>query len=71
MTIEVMPLRRLAFRYRNWRGEVADRTVTVRGLHWGSTEWHPEPGWLLEAVDDSTQEVRLFSMRDMEDVRYA
>lgn len=33
--------------YRNWRGEVAERTIIPRRVWFGSTEWHPEPQWLL------------------------
>lgn len=37
--------------YRNWRGEVTVRTIKPVKLWHGSTEWHPELQWLLEAVD--------------------
>lgn len=60
---------RLAFGYRNWRGKVAERRAEVLGIKWGATSWHPEPGWLLRALDLDKGEERLFAMADMRDVR--
>lgn len=37
--------------YRNWRGEVAERTITPLRVWFGSTDWHPDPQWLLTAWD--------------------
>ena len=54
----------ITFRYTNWRGEVADRTAIPRGLRWGATEWHPEPGWLLLAFDTEKQADREFALKD-------
>lgn len=50
--------------YRNWRGEVGIRTIRPSRLYWGSTEWHPEPGWLLEARDCVKMEDRTFALAD-------
>lgn len=50
--------------YRNWRGEVRTRTVAPLVLHFGATEWHPEPGWLLTAIDKETGERRDFALAD-------
>lgn len=55
------------FLYKNHRGEVAVRRVIPLGIVWGSTEWHPEPQWLLRALDvDKHNASRMFAMRDME-----
>jgi predicted DNA-binding transcriptional regulator YafY len=62
--------RHLTFTYTNWRGETAVRTVSPRGVTWASTEWHPEPQWLLDAWDVDKREDRLFAMKDMREVRY-
>lgn len=56
---------RVGFVYRNWRGEVAERRVEIRGLWYGSTEWHPEPQWFLKAVDLDKHESRDFALRDI------
>jgi len=55
----------LTFVYRNWRGIVAERRVIPQGVRWGSTEWHPEPQWLLLALDADKGEAREFAMRDI------
>jgi hypothetical protein len=37
-------------RYTNYRGETADRRIVPICIRYGSTQWHPEPQWLLEAL---------------------
>ncbi|MBC6714757.1 hypothetical protein H9Q09_00975 [Aurantimonas sp. DM33-3] len=51
----------LTFTYTNWRGETATRTVRPIGISYASTEWHPEPGWLLHAYDDEKKAGRDFA----------
>lgn len=58
------------FTYRNWRGETGRRTVGVMSVWYGSTEWHPEPQWLLHAIDLDKMETRDFAMKDMTDVSF-
>jgi hypothetical protein len=55
----------LEFGYTNWRGEFGQRRVQPLRLYFGSTEWHPEPQWLLEAMDSDKGEVRSFAFRDI------
>jgi hypothetical protein len=55
----------LEFAYTNWRGERSNRRVQPIRLYHGSTEWHPDPQWLLEAVDLDKGEVRAFAVKDM------
>lgn len=50
--------------YTNWRGETAERTITPQSIWFGSTEWHPEPQWLLRAWDCEKQAERDFAMKD-------
>ena len=50
--------------YRNWRGEVAQRTIRPVALWFGKTDWHPEPGWLLNAWDCDKGERRDFALAD-------
>lgn len=52
--------------YTNYRGETATRKIQPSRLFWGSTEWHPEPQWLLEAWDFGKSAVRVFALKDME-----
>lgn len=50
--------------YRNWRGETAIRTITPWGVEWGSTDFHPEPQWLLTCLDHDKSAGRTYALRD-------
>ncbi len=53
-------------RYKNWRGEIAVRRIRPSGKIWfGSTEWHKEEQWLLDAVDVEKDARRDFAMKDI------
>ena len=51
--------------YRNYRGETAMRTVRPSRIWFGTTDWHPEPQWLMEAVDLDKGAERSFALRDI------
>ncbi|MGF7178383.1 hypothetical protein [Azospirillum doebereinerae] len=55
----------LTFTYANWRGETAVRRARPVRVYYGSTEWHSEPQWLMEAYDADKGLLRTFAMRDM------
>lgn len=59
---------RITFTYKNWKGEVAQRTAVVEGFMWGMTEWHPKPGLLLEGMCIDRGERRLFAVGDISNV---
>jgi predicted DNA-binding transcriptional regulator YafY len=48
--------------YTNWRGRREKRTIRPRWLWFGSTEYHPEPQWLLCAFDRDKEADRDFAM---------
>jgi hypothetical protein len=50
--------------YTNHRGETRTRLIVPMGLRWGVTQWHPEPGWLLDAWDIEKDARRSFSLAD-------
>ncbi|WP_444668326.1 hypothetical protein [Cereibacter changlensis] len=50
--------------YTNWRGQTAERTIIPIRVWWGSTTWHPEPQWLLTAVDAEKGLERDFALKD-------
>lgn len=50
--------------YRNYRGEVDQRTVVPTHIWFGSTDWHPEPGWLMAAYDLAKAAHRDFALAD-------
>lgn len=51
--------------YRNYKGVVSERTIVAWKLYWGSTEYHPEPQWILTAWDESKKDYRDFALKDM------
>lgn len=54
----------LTLTYTNWRGETALRTIIPRRVWFGSTDWHPEPQWLLTALDVEKKAHRDFALKD-------
>ena len=52
--------------YTNYRGKTAERVVIPEKIWFGSTEWHPEPQWLLDAVDVEKGALRSFAMKDIQ-----
>ena len=63
-TPEVRPGAPITLTYTNWKGETAERAIIPRRVWWGSTEWHPEPQWLLTAFDLDKQAERDFALKD-------
>lgn len=51
--------------YTNWRGETRTRHIKPVHIFFGSTDWHPEEQWLMEALDLEIQQTRIFAMKDM------
>jgi hypothetical protein len=52
--------------YTNWRGETAIRNLRPLSIRFGSSQWHPEPQWLVRAEDvDRGFEVHEYALRDM------
>lgn len=54
----------LTMTYRNWRGETAQRRIRVLSIRFGTTEWHPDPGVLLRAIDLDKGQEREFALAD-------
>ncbi|MER8506660.1 hypothetical protein NKH91_17520 [Mesorhizobium sp. M0894] len=53
----------LKLAYTNWRGETSIRTITPDKVYYGTTEWHPEPQWLLTVYDHDKLAVRDFALK--------
>lgn len=51
--------------YTNYRGETRKRTIFPDRVYYGTTEWHPEPQWLLRALDLEKNEMRDFALKDI------
>lgn len=41
------------------------RSIIPERVHFGATDWHPEPQWLLDATDLEKQAQRTFAMKDI------
>lgn len=51
--------------YTNYRGETSVRHIVPIRLDFCATEWHPEPQWVLVAVDLDKAAERSFACRDI------
>jgi predicted DNA-binding transcriptional regulator YafY len=51
--------------YRNWKGQIAVRSIEPSGIWYGTTQWHPESQWFLRALDLDKNEWRDFALRDV------
>lgn len=57
--------REIRIGYTNWRGEYSVRTVVPRRIWFGSTEWHSERQWLMDAIDVEKDAARDFALVDI------
>lgn len=55
----------VAIGYTNWRGEYGVRNICPIKVWFGSTDWHPEPQWLLTAIDMDKNAERDFAIKDI------
>lgn len=60
---------KIAFDYVNWQGVQGHRRAKIEKVMFGSTEYHPEAEWLMEAWDLDKEAVRFFAMKDMANVK--
>jgi hypothetical protein len=60
-------LRTVRICYTNHRGETRVRAVLPERIWYGVSEWHPGPGWLMDAVDLEAPKrcTRTFALRDI------
>jgi len=57
--------------YCNYRGETSTRTIVPSNIWFGSTAWHTESQWFLDAVDLDKGVVRSFALMDILKFVYA
>lgn len=53
------------FRYKNYKGEVADRLAVPVSVFFGTTPYHVTPQWFLAALDLEKGERRDFALADV------
>jgi len=51
--------------YTNWKGQTQERHFVPNHLWFGSTEWHPEPQWLIRGWDTDKQALRDYALEDI------
>lgn len=51
--------------YTNYRDETGVRTILPQRIWFGATPWHPEPQWLLDALDMDKGVMRSFALADV------
>jgi hypothetical protein len=51
--------------YKNWRGEEGWRRIRPGKIYFESNEYHPEPQWLLMALDCDKFALRSFALKDI------
>lgn len=61
----------IMFNYKNWKGEVGIRTCVVEGIFCGSNAWHQEEQFLLNGFDLDKNEMRVYAMKDMSDIKFS
>jgi predicted DNA-binding transcriptional regulator YafY len=62
---EYNPKHTVWIRYKNYRGETADRRIVPKQIRFASTPWHVEEQWLLDAFDIGKQAERSFALKDV------
>lgn len=58
----------ITFDYVNWKGNRVTRHVEARGVRFGTSEYYPEPGWLLDGIDTDKNVERTYKMSNMTNV---
>jgi predicted DNA-binding transcriptional regulator YafY len=56
---------KLQFRYKNWQGVTAMRSVEPIKIWYGETQFHKSKQWFLKAFDLDKKAERNFAMRDI------
>ena len=51
--------------YRNWRDEVALRTIIPLRVFYGKNEYHKDEQWLLDVWDVEKEVYRTFALKDI------
>jgi hypothetical protein len=60
-----MDTRAVKIVYTNYKGITAERCIVPISVEFGSSPWHPEPQWLLKAMDMDKQQERSFAIKDI------
>jgi hypothetical protein len=67
-SMEINPGDIVTFVYRNYAGKISKRTAKVLRFYWAANEYHPEPQFLMAALDLDKQEPRGFAVKDISEL---
>jgi hypothetical protein len=56
----------ITVRYKNWRGEVADRRIIPVSISFKATDFHPRPQWLLRVYDIDKMDFRDYALKEIQ-----
>lgn len=62
MEYEEKPIKVL---YKNWKGEIGERTIIPKNIFYSSNEYHKEKQWLLEVFDIEKDALRTYALKDI------
>jgi predicted DNA-binding transcriptional regulator YafY len=65
--MEVFNNQDISILYTNYKGETRVRQIKPVSLYFGSTEYHQDSQWLLDAFDYEKQDFRQFAMKDIKE----
>ena len=65
LDVEIPFEKTVKVKYKNWRSEVAVRTIIPQKKYWGKTEWHPHEQWLLKVWDVEKNAERIYAFDDI------
>lgn len=51
--------------YTNYKGETSKRRILPVKIWYGSTDWHKDKQWLLDAFDLGKDALRNFALKDI------
>lgn len=52
--------------YKNYKGEVAERSILPMEVLFGSNEYHTSPQWLLKVFDLEKKDYRTYALKDIQ-----
>lgn len=59
----------LIFTYKNWKGNVSERTVKNPKFVYGTSPYHEGEQWFIEAFDLDKNDMRMFACVDIIDFK--
>jgi hypothetical protein len=63
--LEINPGDIIEFTYTNYKGKVGQRKAQVLRFYYAANEYHPEPQFILAAIDLDKGEPRGFAVKDI------